>query len=751
MNLSQSLYRRRWITAAVWPVLAIALALLVPRIDPLSREQEAFLPREAPSRQAAEALARAFPDQAGLSEAVVVFERRDGRLTSEDLSFISRVADRIGQSDYSSVTDEELQRVSVRSPADIPLPAIPIPGIVPRNPLISPPGNAGQAALIRVNMPWSFITLRSSRIVDHLHAVVRRTGMPEGLRAAVTGSAAFGHDYALAAKRSNRRTMLLTVAVVVVILLVVYRAPLAAVIPLAAISLAAVAALSLLRASAYFGLHVGTAEEIFAFVLLYGAGTDYSLLLISRYRERLSDSRAPRMALPEALSAVRPALAASAGTDAAGLLMLSFATYGIFRSAGPAIALAIGVALLAVFTLIPALLGIFGRSVFWPGRAGASRRRFWLRASAAVTKRPVLVLIFVVPLLAVPAVRGAKLDWVYDTLTQVRVHTSSPSGGAAEGLEMARRHWPAGEMAPVSVLIRAEEPHTRDYWNRLAEDFTDNLRDLSGVTNVRSLAHPLGTRDRVSSRGVLSALGADAVTAEYISADNRAMRLEVALDKPAMTLEALAEFREVKKLLHRQTDGADIAGEVLLGGATAHTADIRSVTAGDFRRIAALVLTVIFVIVLALLRDVILAAMMVASTVLSYLATLGVSYWVFSGLLGGPGLDWKVQVFLFVVIAAVGVDYNIFLTARYAEESSVHGVRRAMARAVTSTGPVISSAGLIMAATLGSMMVGDLLLMQQLGFALATGMLIDTFVSRPLLLPAFIVLTRRRIRRGKLA
>lgn len=748
MNFSEALYRWRWIATAVWIALAASMASLVPRVDPLAREREAFLPADAPSRRAATALAEAFPARAGLSEAVVVFERHDGRLTSEDVELIQRVAERIGRSEYSDATDEELQRISVRSPGDIPLPAIPVlGGLLPRNPLISPPNESGQAALIQVNMPWSFITLRAARVVDHLHAVLRQTPLPEGLRASVTGSAAFGHDYALAARRSNRRTMFVTVAVVVLILLLVYRAPLAAMIPLAAISLAAVTVLSLLRAAGHLGLHVGTAEEIFAFVLLYGAGTDYSLLLISRYREQLSRDHSPRSALSESLSAVWPTLAASAGTDAAGLFMLSFAAYGIFQSAGPAIAIAIVAGLLAVVTLIPAMLSIFGRRTFWPGHLRKPRGRFWLRASGVVTARPKIVLLIVLPLLAVAAVRGAGLDWVYDTLTQVRVDSSANVGAAAEGLQTASRHWPAGEVAPVRILIRSEEPKNTEAWRDLAGHLADVLDDLDGVTNVRSITSPLGLRRDVSSRSVLRVLGAESVAAEYVSADDRAMRMEAALDTPAMTLDAMDHLAEIRNVLRSELRDAEGEPELFIGGATAHTEDIRAVTSADFRLIATLVLAVIFVIILVLVRDLILATMMVASTVLSYLATLGVSYWVFTGLLGAEGLDWKVQVFLFVVIAAVGVDYNIFLAARYAEESRRHRCRRAMRRALTFTGPVISSAGIIMAGTLGSMMVGDLMLMRQLGFALAMGMLIDTFISRPIVLPAFVVLMRRRLRR----
>jgi RND superfamily putative drug exporter len=182
---------------------------------------------------------------------------------------------------------------------------------------------------------------------------------------------------------------------------------------------------------------------------------------------------------------------------------------------------------------------------------------------------------------------------------------------------------------------------------------------------------------------------------------------------------------------------------VHVGGITAEMADVRATTQADFLRVAALCLAVIFLIVLALLKDPFLSAFMVAATLLSYLATLGISGWVFTGLMGEAGLDWKVEIFLFVVLIVVGQDYNIFLASRLAQEALSLPLLRATRQAVVHTGPVISSCGIIMAATLGSLMAGDLQMLRQLGFALSLGMIIDTFIVRPLLLPAFVALTGR--------
>ncbi|MCP4378694.1 MAG: MMPL family transporter, partial [bacterium] len=237
---------------------------------------------------------------------------------------------------------------------------------------------------------------------------------------------------------------------------------------------------------------------------------------------------------------------------------------------------------------------------------------------------------------------------------------------------------------------------------------------------------------------------------EYISADRTSMRLEIILDKPAMTLRAMSQLKKIRDTLVRQLDDEKFEARVHIAGATAQTMDIRTVTSEDFYRIAALALSVIFLIVWLLLKDVLLSAFMVFSTLLSYWTTLGITYWVFTGLFGSPGLDWKVEIFLFVIMMAVGQDYNIFLAARVSQEARRMKPRRACRHAIIYTGPVISSCGLIMASTLGSLMVGDMALLKQLGFAMALGMLLDSFVVRPLVLPAFIALTGRTGQKGSL-
>ena len=733
-----------------------------------------------------------FGHTVGLSEAIVVFERGDGPLKDEDLQAIANIAELLTKPSDELNGPDDLQGVSFRSPDKVPVPP-------ESNPYIAKETASGQAALIKINIPANFITARSARIVKHVRAILdaEKHNFPEGLEAAVTGSSAFGLDYARAAEKSHVNTFAVTIGAVVLILLLIYRAPLAALIPLGGISAAAVIALTLLKVgNIYLGMTTGLAETIFTVVLLYGAGTDYTLLLMSRQREFLVAGMSHRNAASEALNHTFSALLASAGTDTAGLMMLTFADYGLFCSAGPAIAIALLVALSAVVTLVPAIVIIMGKRIYWPAHPGRADQKLatarsvvWQRIASVVTAHPGRVLAIATLLLAFPAIKGANLTWVYDTLANIDGRYE-----AADGVRTVQKHWPVGEIAPVNVLIEAPGKIKDEKWLRISKKITASVGEIhasetKAVHDVRSLTQPLGRDideqlkrnlsmaltphppDTPQSQpkpgglfnliqGIKDSIGELArkelgkarkkTFTEYVSADGSAMRLEIILDKPAMTLKAMSIVENIKSDLTKQLAAENFNADVHIAGATAQTMDIRAVTSADFYRIAILALGVIFLIVWLLLKDVILSGFMVFSTLASYWITLGITYWVFTGLFGAAGLDWKVEIFLFVIMMAVGQDYNIFLAARVSQEARRMKPRRACRHAIIYTGPVISSCGLIMAATLGSLMVGDMVLLKQLGFAMALGMLMDSFVIRPLILPAFIALTGRTGQKGSL-
>jgi len=715
--------------------------LRAPHSDSTVGETVDLLPGDTPVHVALEAMARHFGDRAGLSNADIVFERANGNLTEWDLAAIEILARQLRQSRPSDGINDELRDVSIRTPADLMLAGS-------GNPLVS---QDGQAALISISLPYNFITKHAAHLVKHFQEVLAATSLPPGLTAAVTGSAGYRYDYAVATERSHQKTMVVTLVSVILILLIIYRAPIAAMIPLVCVSMAAGIVMSLLTLLEQYGLHSGTAERIFTFVLLYGAGIDYSLLFISRFREFLNEGRPSAKAMVMALNASVGTIALSATMTLSGLVMLCLAQFGVFRNAGPAICLALIVAAMAAATLVPAMIAIVGDRLFWPWRprtsaaftaSGARSSGFvmWTWIADRVVARPMQVLVITLAVLILPAIRGSQIDWNYDALYSLK-----PTYQARRGTEMAERHWPIGETAPVNVLVVSARPQTAAAWQAECSSISKVLQQAPDVDNVRSLIAPLGMHvTPMENAAILLTAGAK-VQAEFLSADGQATRFAVVLKVPPLSRGAMNDVAAIRSAIGAALADVGTSATLHIAGSTAEMMDIRTITQQDFRRVATFATVAIVLMILLVLRDLWMSLFIVGATVLSYLTTVGLTYWIFS-LCGSSGLEWKVQMLLFIVLVAVGQDYSIFFAVRFAQEARNLSGPAATKRALVFTGPVISSCGLIMAATLGSTMAGDVQALVQLGFALALGMLIDTFLIRPLLLPAFIVLTGRTLR-----
>jgi RND superfamily putative drug exporter len=727
----------RWPVLIIWLAAAVMLTAIAPAPDRTPGETTDLLPSDTPVHLALDKLAAHFGDKSGLSAIVIVFERKSSSLAPQDLSDVERVAALIAHPLPGESIDAELQSISIRSPT-----MLAIAGHA--NPLIS---NDGHAALIWVSLPYNYITKPAARLVRHAQQILAQYALPPGMSAAVTGSAGYGYDYAIATESSHRKTMVVTIVSVVLILLVVYRAPVAAAIPLASISLAAAVVFQLLALLAPLGLHCGMAEQIFTFVLLYGAGVDYSLLFIGRYREFLEDQTTAGDAIRLAVRATLPAVAWSAVMTISGVAMLCFARFSVFHNAGPSMILGVFIAALAATTLTPALLAIIGPKAFWPTRFATSarmpaRQRFWPPIARVVVAHPGWVMLLTLAVLVPPAIQGLRVQWNYDALFSLK--STYPS---RQGTEIIERHWPTGEIAPITVLLVSKEPISADAWTQGASRIISELTAVPDVADIRALPQPLGLRTSAVENAAIQLLDRERILAEFLSADRCAMRLSVVLNVPPLSRSAIDAAALIRETAAHAAAQSNLAASVDLTGATAETIDVRNTTQQDFLRVAGLALAAVFVVVALLLRDLLISAFILSATLLSYLTAVGLAYWFFRAQ-GATGLEWKVQMLLFIVLVAVGQDYSIFFAVRLAQESRRSSLVEATKRALISTGPVISSCGLIMAATLGSVMAGDIRTLVQLGFAFVLGMLIDTFLVRPLLLPAFTILTRRTLHRA---
>jgi RND superfamily putative drug exporter len=547
-------------------------------------------------------------------------------------------------------------------------------------------------------------------------------------------------------------------------------------VPLLTIAISVYVSISLIKLLTYvpgLGFQVINITRVFVVVVLFGAGTDYCLFLIARYREELGRGRSRGNALREAISQVGAALVASAGTVVVGLGMLYFSSFAKVRYTGPTIALSLAVALVAALTLAPAMLATLGGAIFWPFRArvlaagpdrgsdGPDARPlggFWDRVADLVVSYPLAILSICLLVLAPLAVVGARTKSNHNQLSDL--DRDRPS---VVGANVVKRYFAVGELSPAIALVDDPRLDFRSPAGRQAVDLINRrLLAIDDVAEVRSLSQPLGkSAVGVLGGGVLDRLAGQAMNnaaeSRYVSvrpsreADrDHITRFDVVFKTDPFSESSLRALKRLDDVLRAATaPGQPLEGTVSIGiaGSTAAVHDLKRVTASDEHRMYILVTLGVFAILVALLRRPGISLYLIATVVLGYLASLGLTDLVFHALYRGPepwgGLDWTVGFFLFVILVAVGEDYNILLMARVIEEERIRGTIEGTRRAVAQTGGIISSCGLIMAGTFGSMLTGSLTSLRELGFALGLGVLLDTFLVRPILVPAFVVLIDR--------
>jgi len=773
---------RRWLWVLLfWAVLVAGIRYAAPPWDEVTHDGDfAYLPEEMTSVQGEKLLEAAFPDVLSKSEVVLVLSRNDGPLQEADY----RIAVRLLEEFSPGEADGRI--VGVLHPWT------PVIG----QKLVSSPGPDGQALLIILQLRNEFMAVDNwdlmGRIHERLADAESAAGFPEGLELGVTGSAAIGYDMLSSAQQSIRNTEWTTILLVIAILLLVYRAPGLVVVPLATIGVSLAVAMGLVALATefsdrfgWFDFKVFKTTKIFVVVILFGAGTDYCLFLISRYKEELERGLRPAEAIAEALGRVGDALAASALTTIVGLGTMVLADFGKFRNSGPAIAVCLVVALAASMTLAPALLRAMGRAVFWPfgvrwrvregiGEAGRAVidelpgsptlfGRFWERLSRQIIARPGLILVVSLLLLSPLVYQGLSVEVTYDLLSELRADCRS-----VEGTRLLRRYFPAGQTGPVTVLAfnrhgGFEEGEGRgDRIRVLTEDlYALEYRDSLGavtrpITSVRSLVEPLGEPpEKVGFFGSVqkSVVRSHSQTKNTYLAQSpryagKVTRFDIVFQYDPFSAESIRLLDHVENHLYAMADDPQSKWhdtDFYFVGTTAGIRDLRAVTTSDQALIQKLVPIAVLAVLVLILRRPLICIYLILSVLFGYFVTIGTTKLLFWSLYGETfhGLDWKVPIFLFVLLIALGQDYNVYLTTRVFEEQRRRGATEGLRVALVRTGGIITSCGVIMAGTFASMTTGTLRAMHELGFALAFGVLLDTFVIRTILVPAFLVIWDR--------
>ncbi|TDD28695.1 MMPL family transporter [Actinomadura sp. KC06] len=553
------------------------------------------------------------------------------------------------------------------------------------------PSSDGKALMTTVALPLTEdgFTDTVKRLRDVVHA-----DAPAGLQVKVTGAAGQTTDEVEVFSDLDAKLMLATVAVVTILLLLTYRSPIIWILPLLSVALASqVANAFIYLLGKHAGMPVDGMGAGILTVLVFGVGTDYALLLIARYREELHAHADRHEAMAAALRRSRGAIVASAATVVAGMLCLLAADINSSRGLGGVGAVGVLCGLAAMITLLPALLVIFGRWIFWPfvPRAGepARRGRVWAGVAASIAARPRTYWI-------ATAAALAGLGLIAGTMrigpSQEEMFRTVPESVAGQRLVAA--HYPAGSSAPADVIAAAPA----------AGPVTDAARTTPGVVAVQENGR---------------------------SQDGRLVQLSVTLRDAADSAAAERTVERLRDAVHR-VGGAN----AVVGGPTAEALDSSEGASRDRLLVIPLVLLVVLAILILLLRAVTAPVLLLGTIVLSYFAALGAAWLLLKGPLGVDALDNSTPLLGFIFLVALGIDYNIFLMHRVRQEALASDHRTGVLRGLTTTGGVITSAGLVLAATFSVLMNLPITFMAGLGALVAVGVLLDTFIVRSLLVPA---------------
>ena len=611
-------------------------------------------------------------------------------------------------------------------------------------------GVAGEASVPLVSDDATaaqiFVPIDSSGEVREVVEQVRErvsADVPAGVEAWVTGPAGFTADLVKGFLGIDGLLLIVALGAVFVILVVVYRSPLLPVLVLLTSVFALCVALLTVWWLAFAGIVVlnGQVQGIL-FILVIGAATDYALLYVARFREAIGEGEKRWDATIRAWKGAVEPILASGGTVIAGLLCLLLSDLATNRALGPIASIGIAFAVLSALTFLPALLALCGRAAFWPflpkpGAAAlpadltAPAKGVWPRQARFVARRarPVWIVCTLVLLAACVGVTQLRADGV--PASDLVLGASEARDGQAALAE----HFPGGSGSPAYVLV----PEGR------AADAVTVLERTAGIDSVGVLAAdaPGGQAPVSVTDGVLqtTAFGAPGTPAPAPTVSDGDVLLAATLSDTADSSAADDTVRSLRAELTAELG----EGTALVGGVTATDIDSVDTSIRDRTLIIPIVLVVILLILMALLRSIVAPLILIGTVIVSFGAALGVSALVFDGVFGFPGADPSVPLYGFVFLVALGVDYNIFLMSRVREESLVHGTRPGILRGLVATGGVITSAGLVLAATFAALGVIPILFLAQIAFIVAFGVLLDTFVVRSLLVPALAYDLGRRI------
>ena len=704
---SSSTTRGAILGIVVWFLAIGAVSSIAPTLsDVTTNEQDEFLPVGAESVAALKLRTEKFPAADGIP-ALVVFQSYDSLELNQAIEAFTEII----RSD-----DAPDSIISILSPSE---------SVAAKASLISADGST---AMVIATLGGAPSEPEFGEAVVWLADQASFSGGIFKIDTAVTGPAGIISDAVKVFGSIDLRVTLATVGLVFVLLLLIYRSPILAIAPLVVIGSALALAQSVAALlSEQFDLPLNGQVTAIMSVLVFGAGTNYALFIVSRYREELVLNNNKWSAMRVTMSNVGPSIAGSAGTTIVAMFALTFASFGSFRSLGPMLAMAIFIVLLSGLFVMPAVVALFGKWAFWPRpliqQSSIKTDGVWYGVGRLVSRKPRMV--FGITMLGM--VIATLPSWMI--VPSFNFIDGFPDDAESKrGYVLLADSFPEGQLAPTEIFI--ETPDT-GIAGRLeaVEELSATIAGTPGIYRVSGPTRPTGIAMEPTEA---MAFGA----ARFISTDGSTARVEVLIDGDPYSQESLELVREIR-VLAEASEFSDIAGtRILVGGESAVQADTKASIDADIKWLAPVSLLAILIVLVLLLKSIVAPLYLVFSVIVSFGATFGLSVFAFQQIFGHSGVAYSNGVWMFIFLVALGADYNIFVMSRIREATKKEGFRSGIATAVGRTGGVVTSAGIILAGTFAVLTTLPLRDIFQLGFAVMLGVLIDTFIVRALLVPS---------------
>ncbi len=678
--------RGMWITIITWLVVMIALSA-GPKLSDYKVSDFQSLPDDAKSIVADEKIKEYFPNDQG-TPGILVFHNEEGKVNTEDANEI-----------LEAIRAEKIEGIdSIVDISKMPPPAL--KGFTSED---------GSTMIVPMNLEKGLGNDEYSTIIDKASEIGNDVAKgQDGTDFYITGPAGIAGDTVKLFESADFVLLIATVLIILVLLIAIYRSPLLAIIPLLATAIVYQVANQAIALMGSAGLEINNSTTSIMSILLFAAVIDYSLFLFSRYREELNRHESKYESMKQAMRATGEPVFFAGGTVLAAMLILFFANFRDYSNFAPVFGMAMLVIMLASITLVPALFTLFGRKAFWPkvpkyGQEKEVKHKFWGPVAKFVVKKPLVAGGAVAVFMIITAANVLNLDFEFNMVKSFPDDLPS-----RVGYEIVEEQFDKGELAPATFLVESKK----------------ELSDES----VKALQEKLDSYKEVAS-----------VRLTGVTDDRDAASYSIALNTDPYSVEAMDFMKEIRDNGDRLLKDASISGDSHVAGVTAKLVDERDVNNRDILTIVVLESVLILALLFFLTRSWKMPLYMMATILISYASALGAGLFLIDVFFGYDAISTRVPVYAFIFLVALGIDYNIILVSRFMEERRVHGVKKGLEIAIRNTGGVISSAGVILAATFAALMTMPIADLFIFGFMVSIGILIDTFLVRGMLLPALIL------------